>query len=159
MIECDLANKPEDLLRLNPYGKVPVLVDGAGVIYESAIINEYLEEKHSGTPLMPKDPLLRSRARIWIDYCNTRLQHAGGYIAHNYEVEKSKERLRGYLATLDREMKDREYIAGEYSLADITYIPFFCRLPRYQTEIGDDWPHLKSWMARLLDRPAVRATP
>jgi len=136
-----------------------VLVDGTGVIYESAIINEYLEEKYSYTPLMPQDPLLRSRARIWIDYCNTRLQHAAGYIAHNYEVEKSKERLRGYLATLDREMKGREFLTGEYSLADITYIPFFCRLQRYQTEIGDDLPHLKAWMARLLDRPAVRATP
>ena len=146
-------------MRLNPYGKVPVLVDGEGVIYESAIINEYLEEKYSNTPLMAKDLLLRSRARIWIDYCNTRLQHAAGYIAHNYEVEKSKERLRGYLATLDREMKDREFLVGEYSLADITYIPFFCRLQRYQTEIGDDLPHLKAWMTRLLDRPAVRSTP
>lgn len=159
MIECDLANKPEDLLRLNPYGKVPVLVDGGGAIYESAIINEYLEEKYPDTPLLPKDPLLRSRARIWIDYCNTRLQQAAGYIAHDYEVEKSKERLRGYLATLDREMKDREFLAGAYSLADITYIPFFCRLPRYQTEVGDDLPHLKAWMARLLERPAVRAAP
>jgi glutathione S-transferase len=136
-----------------------VLVDGTGVIYESAIINEYLEEKYSDTPLLPEDPLLRSRARIWIDYCNTRLQHAAGYIAHNYEVEKSKERLRGYLTTLDREMKGREFLAGEYSLADITYIPFFCRLQRYQTEIGDDLPHLKAWMARLLDRAAVRSTP
>lgn len=136
-----------------------MLVDGAGVIYESAIINEYLEEKYSDTPLLPEDPLLRSRARIWIDYCNTRLQHAAGYIAHNYEVEKSKERLRGYLTTLDREMKGREFLAGEYSLADITYIPFFCRLQRYQTEIGDDLPHLKAWMARLLDRAAVRSTP
>ena len=56
-------------------------------------------------------------------------------------------------------MNDREFLAGEYSLADITYIPFFCRLQRYQTEIGDDLPHLKAWMARLLDRPAVRSTP
>ena len=44
-IEVDLKNKPEDLVRQNPYGKVPVLVDGDGVIYESAIINEYLDEK------------------------------------------------------------------------------------------------------------------
>lgn len=136
-----------------------MLVDGEGVIYESAIINEYLEEQYPGVPLMPRDPLLRSRARIWIDYCNTRLQQAAGYIAHNHEVEMSKEKLRGYLATLDQEMKDREYIAGEYSLADITYIPFFCRLQRYQTTIGNDVPHLRAWMQRLLDRPAVRSTP
>jgi len=56
-------------------------------------------------------------------------------------------------------MQDREFLAGAYSLADITYIPFFCRLQRYQTEIGDDLPHLKAWMARLLERPAVRAAP
>jgi glutathione S-transferase len=147
------------LLELNPYGKVPVLVDGDGVIYESAIINEYLEEKYPQVPLMPVDPLLRSRARIWIDYCNTRLQAAAGYIAHDHDVEKSKERLRGYLENLDREMKDRQYIAGDYSLADITYIPFFCRLERYQTTIGSDLPHVRAWMERLLDRPAVRDTP
>lgn len=144
---------------LNPYGKVPVLVDGDGVIYESAIINEYLEEKYPQVPLMPRDPLRRSRARIWIDYCNTRLQQAAGYIAHDFEVEKSKEKLRGYLATLNNEMRDKHYIVGEYSLADITYIPFFSRLQRYQTSIGDDLPHVKAWMERLLERPIVRATP
>ena len=136
-----------------------MLVDGDGVIYESAIINEYLEEKYPQVPLMPKDPLQRSRARIWIDYCNTRLQSAAGYIAHDHEVEKSKERLRAYLENLNREMRERQYIAGDYSLADITYIPFFCRLERYQTTIGSDLPHVKAWMERLLDRPAVRATP
>jgi glutathione S-transferase len=134
-------------------------VDGDGVIYESAIINEYLEEKYPEIPLMPVDPLLRSRARIWIDYCNTRLQAAAGSIAHDHEVEKSKERLRGYLETLNQEMKEREYIAGDYSLADITYIPFFSRLQRYHTAIGSDLPHVKEWMERLLERPAVRDTP
>ena len=159
LIECDLSNKPEDLLRLNPYAKVPVLVDGDGVIYESAIIDEYLEEKYPQVPLLPRDPLQRARARIWIDYCNTRLQQAAGYIAHDHEVEKSKEKVRGYLATLNQEMREREYIAGDYSLADITYIPFFCRLQRYQTTIGSELPHVRAWMQRLLDRPAVRATP
>ena len=136
-----------------------MLVDGDGVIYESAIINEYLEERYPGVPLLPKDPLQRARARIWVDYCNTRLQQAGGYIAHDHNVEKSKEQLRAYLKTLDDEMKNREYIAGDYSLADITYIPFFCRLERYQATIDDSIPHVKAWMERLLARPAVRATP
>jgi glutathione S-transferase len=84
---------------------VPVLVDGDGVIYESAIINEYLEEKYPQVRLMPSDPMERSRARIWIDYCNTRLQAAGGNIAHDHEVEKSKEKVRGYLETLNQEMR------------------------------------------------------
>ena len=138
---------------------MPVLVDGDAVVYESAIINEYLEEKYPAVPLMPKDPFKRSRARIWIDYCNTRLQRAGGNIAHDYQVQKSKEELKQYLETLNREMSDREYIIGDYSLADITYIPFFCRLERYQAKIGNDWPHVRAWMDRLLSRPTVRATP
>ena len=154
-----MKNKSKDLLELNPYGKVPVLVDGDAVIYESAIIDEYLEEKYPQIPLMPKDPFARSRVRIWIDYCNTRLQQAGGYIAHDYKVEKSKEQLKQYLGTLNDEMKNREYIAGDYSLADITYIPFFCRLERYQATIDDSIPHVKNWMERLLARPTVRATP
>ena len=136
-----------------------MLVDGEAVVYESAIINEYLEEKYPAVPLMPKDPFKRSRARIWIDYCNTRLQRAGGNIAHDYQVEKSKEELKQYLEALNREMGDREYIAGDYSLADITYIPFFCRLDRYQAKIGSDLPHVRAWMDRLLSRPTVRATP
>ena len=159
MIECDLGNKPKDLLELNPYGKVPVLVDGDAVVYESAIIDEYLEEKYPQIPLMPKDPLARARIRIWIDYCNTRVQRAAGYIAHNYKVEESGTELRTYLENLDRYMRGREYLADEYSLADITYIPFFVRRERYQVNIGDDLPHLKSWMERLLARPVVRATP
>jgi glutathione S-transferase len=136
-----------------------VLVDGEAVVYESAIINEYLEEKYPEGALMPKDPLKRARVRIWIDYCNTRLQRAAGYIAHNYQVEKSKEELQQYLGTLNREMRGREYIGDAYSLADITYIPFFCRLERYQSAVDETFPYVQAWMERLLARPAVRGTP
>jgi glutathione S-transferase len=108
---------------------------------------------------MPKDPLVRARIRIWIDYCNTRVQRAAGYIAHNHKVEESGKELRTYLENLNRQMQGREYIADNYSLADITYIPFFVRRERYKVSIGDDLPHVKAWMERLLERPAVRATP
>ena len=66
--------------------------------------------------------------------------------------------MKEYLATLNDEMANREYIAGDYSLADITFIPFFTRLDRYQAQIGGDLPHVKAWVNRLLDRPAVRST-
>ncbi|HZA56791.1 MAG TPA: glutathione S-transferase family protein [Candidatus Udaeobacter sp.] len=108
---------------------------------------------------MPKEPLSRSRVRIWIDYCNTRLQRAGGNLAHGHEVEKSAAELKQYLATLNGEMRDREYIGDNYSLGDITYIPFFVRLERYQATIDNSLPYLKAWMDRLLARPTVRATP
>lgn len=107
---------------------------------------------------MAKDLGLRCRARIWIDFCNTRLQAAGGDVAHGNDPEKAKEKVRQHLATLDREMANREYIVGEYSLADITFIPFFTRQQRYGVAIDDSMRHLKSWMERLLARPAVRST-
>ncbi|MSP40256.1 MAG: glutathione S-transferase family protein [Deltaproteobacteria bacterium] len=153
-----MKNKSKELLERNPYGKVPVLEDGDAVIYESAVIDEYLEDKYPQIPLMPKAPYQRAQARIWIDYCNTRLQRAGGFISHEYKVEQSKAEVKEYLQTLDLQMANREYIAGDYSLADITFIPFFTRLERYQSSIGDDLPSVKSWMTRLLGRPAVRST-
>ncbi|MGH7871623.1 MAG: glutathione S-transferase family protein [Candidatus Binatia bacterium] len=107
---------------------------------------------------MPADPFQRARIRIWIDYCNTRLQRAGGYIAHNYEVEKSSRELRQYLVALNEQMQGREYVGDAYSLADITYLPFLFRLERYRAAVDDSLPHLNAWMRRLLNRPAVRTT-
>ncbi len=146
------------MLERNPYGKVPVLEDDGVVIYESAIIDEFLEEKYPATPLMPKDLAERARVRIWVDYCNTRLQRAGGFVAHDYKVEESKAEIAEYLKYLDDHMSGRDYIAGDYSMADITFIPFFTRLERYQATVGDELPNVKAWVKRLLDRPAVQPT-
>src|SRR5258708_39777787 len=60
--------KKPDFLRLNPYGKVPVIVDGQIVIYESCIINGYLEEKYPDRPLRSVDFSKRARICILIDY-------------------------------------------------------------------------------------------
>jgi glutathione S-transferase len=158
LIEVDLKNKPTELWEQNPYGKVPVLVDGDVVVYESAIIDEYLDEKYPEPSLMPKNLGLRARARIWIDFCNTRLQAAGGDVAHGREVEKAKKKLEEHLQTLEKQMADRNYLIGDYSLADITYIPFFTRQQRYGVTIDGSLPNLKQWVDRLLSRPAVKST-
>ena len=66
-----LANKDQkrpEFLKLNPYGKVPVIDDGGRILFESCIINEYLDETYPEPPLMPKDPYLRGRGRVLIDY-------------------------------------------------------------------------------------------
>lgn len=158
-MECDLKNKSEELVTLNPYGKVPVLVDGDTVIYESAVINEYLDEKFPEVSLMPSDLAKRAEVRIWIDFCNTRLQAAAGNIRHDHEVEKNKKRLREHLETLDKRMAGRDYIVDDYSLADITYVPFFTRQDSYRTSITDDLPNVKRWRDTLLERPKVKSTP
>jgi glutathione S-transferase len=159
LIEVDLKNKPEDLTRKNPYGKVPVLVDGDGIIYESAIIDEYLEEKFPQVRLMPTDLLLRAKARIWIDYFSTRLHAAASDITHNRNPEKAQQQLQQHLTDLDREMADKNYLVdNQYSLADVTFIPFYTRRERYHVSIDANYPNLKRWAEKLVVRPQVAAT-
>ena len=154
----DLKNKPKELLELNPYAKVPVLVDDDTVVYESNIIDEYLEEKYPEVPLMPKDLRQKARVRIWMDYSNSRLHVAAHDVLHGEAREKAQEKLNDYLTALELEMAGREYVVGNYSLADITFIPFFVRRQRYQFEIDNRLPNLKNWLERVLARPAVQST-
>ena len=72
LIEIDLANKPDWFEDVSPYSKVPVVVDGDTRVYESSIINEYLDEAYPEPALMPSDPGRRALARIWIDYANVK---------------------------------------------------------------------------------------
>jgi glutathione S-transferase len=154
----DLKNKPRDLLELNPYAKVPVLVDGDGVIYESAIINEYLEEKYPAVPLLPRDPLQRAKARIWIDFFNSRIHPAAHDIAHDTDAENARTRLNKHLDALEQAIARKKFIVGEYSLADVTFIPFYTRRQRYGITIDGNFPHLRRWGEELVARPAVAAT-
>ena len=76
LIEVDLYDRPSWWADLSPYGKVPLLKHGDNVIYESAIVNEYLDEVFPDPPLMPEDALGRAQARVWIDYCDSRFMSA-----------------------------------------------------------------------------------
>jgi glutathione S-transferase len=145
-------------LKQNPYGKVPVLVDGAGVIYESAVINEYLDEKFPQVQLMPADLLQRAKVRIWIDFLNTRVHPAASDIAHNRAPEKAKEWMRKHLQALENEMGGKDYLVGNYSMADITFVPFYTRRERYGIVIDDTYPNLKRWGEALIARPQVAPT-
>jgi glutathione S-transferase len=153
-----LKNKPKDLLDLNPYAKVPVLVDGDGVIYESAIINEYLDEKFAEIPLLPKNALQRAQARIWVDFLNSRVHPAASDITHDRDPDRARQRLQQYLSTLDSEMTGKQFIVGDYSLADVSFIPFYVRRQRYDASIDQNFPKLKRWGEELMARPAVVST-
>jgi glutathione S-transferase len=146
------------LLKQNPYGKVPVLVDGVGVIYESAVINEYLDEKFPQLQLMPADLLQRAKVRIWIDFLNTRVHPAASDITHNRAPDKARERMRQHLQALDEEIAGKDYLVGNYSLADISFIPFYTRRERYGVVIDDNYPNLKRWGKALIARPQVAPT-
>jgi glutathione S-transferase len=73
LVEIDLLNKPTNFDKISPYGKVPVLKHGDNRVWESAIINEYLDEAFPEPALLPKQPIQRAHARIWINFADTRL--------------------------------------------------------------------------------------
>lgn len=137
---------------------MPVLVDGDGVIYESAIVNEYLEEKYPEMRLLPGDHLKRAKVRVWVDFFNTRIHPTAGDIQHKRDAEQATLRMKTHLTTLDREMVGKNFIVDKYSLADVTFIPFYTRRERYGVTIDDNFPNLKRWGEDLIARPAVAAT-
>jgi RNA polymerase-associated protein len=139
-IRVRLANKEQkkpEFLKLNPYGKIPVLVEDANVLFESCIINEYLDEKYPDPPLMPKDPYLRGRGRVLVDYA---LNYAHEpYWALRGEMRKpedqrnaavlknARESFRNLLGYLEEALGDKSYFLGEFSLTDIAIAPRFLR--------------------------------
>ena len=66
IIDVDMFNKPEDIAVMNPYNQVPILVERDLVLYESNIINEYIDERFPHPQLMPADPVMRARARLFL---------------------------------------------------------------------------------------------
>jgi glutathione S-transferase len=158
--------KPE-FLKLNPYGKVPVLIDGGTVLYESCIINEYLDEKYPVPPLMPRDPATRSKARILIDYGLTHLD--APYLKLRQElakpenersaetIETSRGEIKKLLLRFEREIGDRPYLVGDFSLVDADLAPRFIRLEGFGVLPDASLPKLVAWLNRVKERPSIRA--
>jgi len=161
-----MEQKKPDFLKLNPYGKVPVIIDGATVLYESLIINEYLEEKYPETPLLPKDPAKRAKARILLDYGMNHLD--GPYQKIRKEmmkdekerdqqlIEDARKELKRLLGRLERELGDQPYLAGEFSLVDAALIPRFVRLAGMRVLPDPSLPNLVKWIERMQQRPSVQ---
>ncbi len=137
---------------------MPVLVDGDGVIYESAVIDEYLDEKFADTPLMPRNQLDRAKVRIWVDFFNTRVHPTGSDLQKKRDPEKAQVRMDQHLRTLDDALSGKDYLVGnQFTLADVTFIPFYTRRERY-TVTFDNHPNIKRWAENLIARPQVAPT-
>ena len=161
------AQKTPEFLKLNPYGKVPVITDGDTVLYESCIINEYLDEKYPTPPLMPKNPAKKAKARILTDSGLTHLE--GPYQKLRMEMmkdekEQNKEviagaqtELRRLLQRLENEIGDQSYLVGDFSLADAALLPRFIRLEGVGVLPDKSLPRLGKYIDRMKDRPSVKA--
>lgn len=160
------AQKTPDYLKVNPYGKVPAIADGDTVLYESCIINEYLEEKYSSPPLMPTDPGARAKARILVDFGLTQMDPA--YTKLRMEMTKdekdrnqetinaAKEDIKKRLQRLEQELGDKEYLMGDFSLVDADLIPRFTRLEGFGVLPDATLPRLGKYLQRMKARPSVK---
>lgn len=171
LTEIDLFNRPAWFRDISPYGKVPVLRHAGATIYESAIINQYLDEMFPSPPLMPATPALRAQARIWMDYCETRflvvthklMSEAGDAARRDDNLGRLTEVLRFIEQEGLRKLGDGPYFFGEHvSLVDLQFSPFFERFGTYEVLGGATWPadctRLKEWFGAMQSRASYRAT-
>jgi glutathione S-transferase len=158
--------KKAEFLKLNPYGKVPVLIDGATVLYESLIINEYLDEKYPEPPLMPKDHAKRAKIRILTDYGMNHVDVPYQKIRRELlkdekerdqeTIAKAKSDLKNLLQRLEREIGSEPYLAGEFSLVDAALIPRFIRMEGMGVLPDAALSKLGGWLNRMKERPSVK---
>ncbi|MBI2360506.1 MAG: glutathione S-transferase family protein [Deltaproteobacteria bacterium] len=159
--------KKADFLKLNPYGKVPVIIDGDTVVYESCIINEYLEEKYPAPPLLPNDPAKKAKIRILIDYGlnhldapyqKLRMELMKEEKERNHELlDSAKRELKNLLQRFEREIGDKPYLAGEFSLLDAALVPRFLRMEGFGVLPDSALPRLGKWLERIKQRPSIKA--
>ncbi|WP_392481024.1 glutathione S-transferase family protein [Nostoc sp. C110] len=168
--EIDLQNKPDGYTQISRYGKVPAIKHGDIEIYESAIINEYLDEVFPEPPLLPSDPGAKAIARIWIDYANTRFVPAFNKFLRGKDAQEQGQGQREFLeALLYIEQEGLGKLSGngpywlgeQLSLVDISFYPWFERLPLLEHfrnfTLPTETPRLQKWWNTLRDRESIRA--
>ncbi len=160
--------KSPDYLRINPYGLVPAMEDEGTVLYESTIINEYLEERYPTPPLLPHDPAGRARARLMEDFRDNHFYPAlKPLMAETRRKEKSQwdwkaieaefEKVAPYFQRLEEELKGKGFLVGAYSLADAAFSPNLARLVEMGLGIPKNFPRVLDWTKRLMARPSYQS--
>lgn len=160
-----------DFLRRNPFGAVPLLeLDDGAVIPESLAIIEYFEELHPQPPLLGTDPFTRALVRAWERRCELgvflqatrRFFHSSPFFSARVEqnpkvVAEAGQVLRTRLALINDQLKDHEWVAGLFSLADITLLAGIDFATASQFTLDPAWTHLGRWHEAMKKRPSAAA--
>lgn len=169
LTEIDLDAKPAWFLQISPYAKVPVIRHGDAVLWESAVINEYLEEVFPEPALLPRDPVRRAQARVWIDFANVRMvPHVYKMMLRQDEEGQDLHQHKLTEAVLAMEQGLRDLSAGPYwlgeqpTLVDFTFLPHvqrFVALEHYRGfVIPASCERLLLWRDAMFALPSVQAT-
>jgi stringent starvation protein A len=157
VIDVDLSNKPEDLAVINPYNRVPVLVERDLVLYEANIINEYIDERFPHPQLMPADPVMRARARLFLHNFEDQLfDHIADIESGNDKLaDKARAIVRDNLVQIVPIFSRQEYMLGdEFSMLDVAIAPLLWRLGHYGIELPKQAAPLLKYAERIFSRHA-----
>jgi glutathione S-transferase len=154
-VVVDLDERPAWIYEKNPLGRVPVLEEEAFVLPESAVINEYLEERYPDPALWPADPAERAQGRLLVERFDSLSRP---YYALRRGEEDARERLDGELGALDGLLARQPFLTGrQFGLADAAYLPWILRA---ESSLGvdlDAHPALAEWLERGSERESVSA--
>jgi glutathione S-transferase len=160
----DLANKPEWFRQISPLGKTPILKVDDQVLFESAVICDYLDEVEAPR-LHPAEPLARARHRAWVEFASATLNAIGAFYnaPDAVALERQRVALTEKFATLEEQLNkhDGPYFAGtDFSLVDAAFGPVFRYFDVFDSirdfRIFENTPRVACWRATLAQRPSVR---
>jgi RNA polymerase-associated protein len=155
VIDVDLLNKSEDVAAINPYGKVPVLVERDLVLYEANIINEYIDERFPHPQLMPPDPVMRGRARLFLHRFEQEIYSQVEVIERGIPkaADKARAIIRDNLTQLAQILANQKFLLGdEFSMLDVAIAPLLWRLDHYGIQMGKEAAPLMKYAERLFSR-------
>jgi RNA polymerase-associated protein len=159
VVEVDIRKKPREIGELNPYNTVPTMIDRDLVLYESHIINEYLDERLPHLPLMPVDPVSRAKARLMLmrfdrDWYSLLPELTGG---DKKRTQTARNTLRDGLTVISPVFKEQQFILGpEFSLVDCALAPILWRLPLYGIELPRQAKPILDYAERLFARKSFK---
>lgn len=155
VIDVDLMNKSEDLAVINPYNKVPVLVERELVLYQANIINEYIDERFPHPQLMPPDPVLRAHTRLFLHQFEQELYAHVDVLEQGTSktLDKSRAAIRDNLTQLSQILAKQKFLlSDEFSMLDVAIAPLLWRLDRYGIQMGREAAPLMKYAERLFSR-------
>ncbi|MFA5080925.1 MAG: glutathione S-transferase N-terminal domain-containing protein [Hydrogenophilaceae bacterium] len=155
--DVDLQEKPEEIAVMNPYNQVPILVERDLTLYESNIINEYIDERFPHPQLMPADPVMRARTRLFLFNIERDLfSHLPDIVNGSGKVaEKARAVVRDNLTQIAPIFAKQKYMLGEdYSMLDVAVAPLLWRLDHYGIVLPKQAAPLLKYSERIFSRPA-----
>jgi stringent starvation protein A len=142
---------------MNPYNRTPVLVERDLVLYESNIINEYIDERFPHPQLMPADPVMRARARLILHRMEKEVFNHVETLEYGTQKQAEKARLyirENLVQIAPMFVKQKHMLGEEFSMLDVAIAPLLWRLDHYQVEMPKTAAPLLKYAERLFSRQA-----